>query len=349
MTTKAPTQATLDASSWLTKLRGANVTDADIAAFGDWLREAPVNVREYLETLVIWEQLGGVSPDIDVDALLAKTNVVPIAEHGPNSDAESNGSRSRARAQRRWSSVAALLAVAVIAGASWWSMRPATDIPVPVSTALGEQRSVALEDGSVIHLNTQSSVQVSLDDVRRYVVLLEGEAFFDIAKDPERPFIVDVGDTVIRVVGTRFNVRRLDHAATVTVVEGEVSVVQSGATAPPADVQLTLIPGQQATVGKAVERSEPVVVKVEKVVAWTERRLIFEGDTLRDIVAEFNRYNLARLVLEDDALGDKRLTGVFDANDIDSFIAILNVTQGITVIERPNGVRALVAQRNAAE
>ena len=339
MTTKSPTQAALDASGWLVRRREGQLTADEEAAFGDWLRESPANVLEYQEALVIWEQLGEVSAGIDVDALVAKSNVLPLTRNEVGED-----ERCQPRRGLRWGAIAATLAMAVATATVWWAVHTADEASSLYATALGEQRSVALEDGSVLHLNTQSSIRVTLDETRRHVELAAGEAFFDIARDSQRPFTVEAGSTVIRVVGTRFNVRRLDDIATVTVVEGEVSLQPTTAVG---QAELTLLPGQQATMGKTAALVEPEAVKLEKVVAWTERRLIFERDTLRDIVAEFNRYNLQQLVLKDDALGEIRLNGVFGANDIESFIAVLGETQGIAAIEQADGRRQLVARNDA--
>ena len=338
MTTKSPTQAALDASGWLVRRRDRQLTVDEEAAFGDWLRESPANVLEYQEVLVIWEQLGDVSAGIDVDALVAKSNVLPLTRNNVGED-----ERCQPRRGFRWGAIAATLVMAVATVTIWWAMPTADEASSLYVTALGEQRSVALEDGSVLHLNTQSSIRVAFDETRRHVELVAGEAFFDIARDSQRPFTVEAGSTVIRVVGTRFNVRKLEDIATGTVVEGEVSVQPTTAVG---QAELTLLPGQQATMGKTTAPVEPEAVKLEKVVAWTERRLIFEGDTLRDIVAEFNRYNLQRLVLKDDALGEIRLTGVFGANDIESFIAILGETQGIAVVEQADGQRQLVVRND---
>ena len=96
-------------------------------------------------------------------------------------------------------------------------------------TSLGEQRTLALEDGSLIHLNTQSEVRIAYTDTERRVDLIKGEALFDIETEPERPFKVNAGDTVAEALGTVFNVRLLRDSAVVSVVEGKVRVDQRDA------------------------------------------------------------------------------------------------------------------------
>ena len=353
MSLKSPTQSYMDAAGWLVRLRAEDVTAEEVEAFGDWLREAPANVQAYLRAVGLWEQLGSVdlADEIDIDDILAASNIVPLAERQPAGDKEPPTPSGR---QRRWlGSVAAGIAIAGMAGAAWWLSVAPDDSPLTVSTGLGEQRSVALDDGSVLELNTQSTVRVVLGPELRRAELIEGEALFDIAKDPDRPFVVEVDDTLIRVVGTRFNVRRFDEATTVTVLEGEVAVSQA-ATRPDNNNQasggvaqlpveaLKLRPGMQTTVGKAITRTEPEMVDAEKVIAWTDRRLIFEGATIDHIVAEFNRYNTQRLIVTDTAIGSRRLTGTFDANDTESLLQFLEKTQSITTVMRSDGRRELV-------
>lgn len=353
MSLKSPTQSHMDAAGWLVRLRDENVSSEELAAFGDWLREAPANVQAYLRAVGLWEQLGSVdlAGDIDIDAVLAASNIVPLTERRPAGDKQPPKHRGH---RRRWlGSIAASIVIAGMAGAAWWLSLAPDNSPLNVSTGLGEQRSVALDDGSVLELNTQSTVRVVLGPELRRAKLIEGEALFDIAKDPDRPFVVEVDDMLIRVVGTRFNVRRFAEATTVTVLEGEVAVSQttigpddnkqaSGSVAQLPVEAVKLQPGMQTTVGKAVTRAAPEIVDPEKVIAWMDRRLIFEGATIDHIVAEFNRYNMQRLIVSDTAIGSRRLTGTFDANDTESLLQFLQKTQSITTVTRPDGYRELV-------
>ena len=356
MSPKPPPQSHMDAAGWLVRLRAEDVTAEELEAFGDWLREAPANVQAYLGAVGLWEQLGSVdlAADIDIEAVLAASNIVPLAERQSADDQEPPKPRAR---RRRWlGSVAASIAMAGMAGTALWLSMAPNDSPLSVSTGLGEQRSVALDDGSVLELNTQSTVQVVLGAGLRRAELIEGEVLFDVVKDPDRPFVVEVDDTLIRVVGTRFNVRRVGETATVTVLEGEVTVSQvvtrpdnknnnnqaSGDVAQLPVEALKLQTGMQTTVGRAITRTEAEIVDAEKVIAWMDRRLIFEGATIDHIVAEFNRYNTQRLIVNDTTIGSRRLTGTFDANDTESLLQFLQKTQSITAVVHPDGTRELV-------
>ncbi len=232
-----------------------------------------------------------------------------------------------------------------------------------VSTRIGEQRSIALADGSLVYLNTQTSLSIKLDDKLRRVELMAGEALFTVAKDPNRPFIVNAGKTQVRAVGTQFNVRREQDMETITVVEGKVALSETGgstqATAPdqPETVDartqvqagvarslqtgIELTPGKQAKIRNSRTPIETTDVKTEKVVAWTERRLIFDGEMLGEIVEEFNRYNLNRVEVTDAKLRSIRLSGVFDANDPESLLTFLSNTEQLRIQQRADGTRLI--------
>jgi transmembrane sensor len=195
------------------------------------------------------------------------------------------------------------------------------------TTATGEQRRIVLADGSTIDLNTRSEVRVHLTDTARKVDLRAGEAYFSVAKDPVRPFTVSSGDTVVRAVGTRFNVYRQDSQTTVTVIEGSVVV---------ADGEM-LNAGHRAEVAAKHITQKPVAVP-ERDIAWRERRLIFEDRTIADVVAEFNRYNTRKIVIEDADLAGERINGVFDADKPQNLLDFVVRNTGAHVEERGDGV-----------
>ncbi|MFC5345564.1 FecR domain-containing protein [Brevundimonas staleyi] len=185
-----------------------------------------------------------------------------------------------------------------------------------VRTRLGEVRVVPLADGSVMTLNTDTLVRVSYSGERRLIDLVEGEALFDVAPDPARPFIVDAGATQARAVGTSFTVRRLgDEPVEVLVREGVVEVERRGKARPPvrisADVRAT----------SPVDQTSPVMTTivgagaVGRELAWREGRIAFEGETLGQAAAKFARYSETRIVIDDPRIAAEEITGLFQAND----------------------------------
>jgi transmembrane sensor len=194
-------------------------------------------------------------------------------------------------------------------------------------TALGETRTVHLADGSVAHLNTDSSIEVALKKNIRSIKLLKGEARFDVAHDRTRPFIVDADGTQVRAVGTTFNVRLRPELTELTVIEGVVAVKNGGS------------PEHQIGAGKsAAVRSGSIAVtplardKLKQRIAWQDGMIEFDGDTLEQAVAEFNRYRATPLVIGDPAIASMRIGGTFHSNRSDDFVLAL---------ERGFGLRAV--------
>lgn len=340
-------QSTVEASEWFAAQREGELSRGDRERFLDWLRESPAHVEEYLELARVWDEMGEVDAllRVDVESELARAqSVVMELESIPGPDREAATERSHAMRQRiRPLSIAAGLLVAVTV--TWWAgvfEDAQTDI---MTTAIGEQRSVMLEDGSVISLNTQTSIRVNFVAGERRAELLQGEALFDIARDERRPFVVVAGTTEVRVLGTTFNVYREDQqTATVTVLEGRVAVTnphrigKDPGSVVPEDVAaaVELKQGQQARVGRAGAVVEPAAVDLEKAVAWTDRRLIFEDTTLEAVLAEFNRYNTRELRVADPDLAALQLNGVFESHDPDSLLLYLERSYGVRVRNHGN-------------
>ncbi len=210
-------------------------------------------------------------------------------------------------------------------------------------TALGEQRTVSLADGSIVYLNTQTKLRVSFSDTIRTVEVIDGEALFDVEKDTARPFRVVTSNAVAEALGTRFNVRHLSDHTVVSVVEGRVAVGKTiravtdlsagadrlpGASTASAE-SLILSDGEGVTFAENLALPHKSKTDVTATTAWRQRQLVFEGNALSDILFEFNRYNKVRLVTSDDALAREQFSGVFDADDPESFVQFLKIAGDI--------------------
>ena len=234
---------------------------------------------------------------------------------------------------RTWTlGLATAATIATIAIVAALQLLPETPDPNTYTTAIGEQTSLPLPDGSLVTLNTQSTLRVAYSDQFRDIHLTAGEALFDVTKDPDRPFRVITEHAVVTAVGTQFNVRNVADDVVVTVVKGIVDVVTaspgnsgsnvpSSATTPPAQpARLTV--GQQARV--AAGEVAVIDTVVDRATAWKERRLVFESLTLEEVIDEFNRYNDPPLLIDDPALRELPISGVFRANDRASFVEFLD-------------------------
>lgn len=243
--------------------------------------------------------------------------VLASLEQDAAGSAQARGSDPQARrqtliARRRWMIAAAASFVSLTALGLHLSLEGSERL----ETRKGEKRVVALEDGSILTLNTATRVELSYSDDLRLVRLEDGEALFDVAHDAARPFIVLSGETSVRAVGTSFTVARVaGEPLRVLVREGVVEVARAGpAPHPPmrvhANTRATVTPAGSSVV---LERVAPSVVGEE--LAWQQGRLVFTGESLSTAVTRFARYSDTRIVVLDPGLASASIAGVFDAND----------------------------------
>jgi transmembrane sensor len=220
----------------------------------------------------------------------------------PFASRPSVGRAARVRSRLAWG--AGLSIAAGLAAAAVFWRAPVSDF----RTQIGEQRRVALQDGSVAMINTDSRLAVRLGGPERRIALRRGEAWFQVAKDHVHPFIVDAGSVHVRATGTAFSVRRLAGGAEVVVTEGRVVTWRDGSDQPPSAVSA----GQSAFV--ADEPARPIRAqgsRTDDVLAWRRGEIVFDGDTVAAAAEEFNRYNARKIVLADPAIGQRTIVGYF--------------------------------------
>jgi transmembrane sensor len=306
-----------EAASWFARLSQRRVSTDDIKAFSAWRRD-PDNARAYERVESVWSATNTLAGDPDISALTAEA----LGKAPPRV-------RARVMVSRLWKPLGsvALAAVAVIAAGTLWTVNR----PLDYATAVGEQRTVRLDDGSRVTLDTGTRIQIRLRDDRRSVALLSGQAFFDVAGDPARPFVVTAGDTHVTAIGTRFDVRRMDDGARVTLVEGRVSVRETDQ----GDSGWSLNPGQQVVT--AAPRPAVATVDIAQETSWTTGRLIFKATPIRTAVAEINRYSDEKIELQASHIADIPVSGVFDTGDTDGFIAALQDLYSMKAERRPDG------------
>jgi transmembrane sensor len=217
------------------------------------------------------------------------------------------------------------LAASLVAGAGGWLAWNSAHT-VSIRTRKGEIRRLPLADGSLAVVNTQTHVKVDLQPKLRAVTLDRGEAWFEVAKDRERPFVVTVGDVRVRAVGTAFSVRRTENGAVVQVTEGVVEAWCVGDEAHAVRVSH----GSQAVVAvAAVPTVAPEAAdEVDRKLAWRSGLIILDGDTLAQAAEEFNRYNDRQIVIEDPELAAKTYVGRFRTNDPEAFVKAVALTLG---------------------
>jgi len=324
-----------EAAEWLIEFNSEQPDAEAREKFDAWLRLSPQHVRAYLELLPVWED--GVSLPLDEGATaeqfiaLGKSDTRNIVALRATPERCAEPAVISTFRKSRYVALAVSMLLTVAATLFLY----ATYFSGVYTTGIGEQRSIALDDGSTIELNARTQIRVRYSDLQRNVELLEGQALFQVAKNVERPFIVHSGDTQVRAVGTQFDVNRRSASTIVTVIEGKVAVSGAGGTAAPKGSTasaLFLTAGEQTTVsGAATPRAAHA--NLTNTTAWTQRRLVFDDATLGEVIEEFNRYNRVPLRLQDASLEEFPITAAFSSTDPSSLVNFLRVQPGIRVTE----------------
>lgn len=245
--------------------------------------------------------------------------LAPVAQHAAND----------VQTRRRLFGLAAL--AAGLAAAFVAVPRFSQPSSVSIATAIGEFRRVPLADQSIANINSGSEIEVVLTDRLRQVELKQGEAWFEVAKDKSRPFVVSAGDARVRAVGTSFSVHRHALGAEVLVTEGVVEVWRKGSDG--AGGKRVLTAGERAIVP---ERGNAIAISrdpddIARSLAWREGKLIFTNQPLELAVADFNRYTRKQIVIADPKLAPRILIGQYRIDDPEQFARSVGVLLGAPV------------------
>ncbi len=332
------TQIYQEACDWFVDVRTGDIDDAGRKGLDAWIRKSPEHLRAYLEIAEIWQD----APLVDPERSSTQADLVTAARAGANVVSLESLARAglptptpppkaRVPVYARYRVAAAALAAVALGGLllAWLSSRAAT-----YSTAIGEQRTLILPDGSTVQLNARSRIQVRFTTSGRDIELLYGQALFTVEKEPARPFIVHSGATQVQAVGTRFDVYRRNTGTTVTVVEGRVAVAEDNSLPDSRDAEtpMVLSAGEQVTMGAKIA-PQLTQADIATATAWTQRQLVFHASPLPQVAEEFNRYNARPLVANDPLLKDFRISGVYSSTDPDLLLRFLREQPEINVHE----------------
>lgn len=320
-----------DAAAWLARRDAGPWGEAEQAALEAWLEAATAHRVAWLRLQAAWEQSARLRA-LDTPARAAPAPGLPDLRE------VRFAARDRARPRRRRIGGAALaLAACLVLAWGLGGYRGAFDAAPTrhYQSALGQTRQVALADGSQVTLGSASRIAVRLARTRREIVLEDGEAFFAVAHDRQRPFVVAAGARQAVAVGTRYAVRRDGEALRVVVTEGTVRLDTPAAAGDAA----TLLPAGSIAEADArgVRVRRPGVAAAERLLDWRNGLLAFRDTPLNEAVAEFNRYNRRQLVVADARAGALRVGGQFRWDNLDGFVRLLE--QGFPVCARPAGQR----------
>lgn len=306
------------AAEWLVRREGAGWSDADQAAFDSWVGADTAHRIAVIRLETVWRKAGRLRASV----LRGGEAPTPIA---PAGDEPVRVLR------RRWLWPAAIAAsLALISVPLYQSVTTAETY----ATAVGGFQHFPLDDGSRVDLNTNSRLDVAYTKAVRRLDLERGEAFFKVAKNPGRPFVVRAGAYNVTAVGTAFTVRLRGDNIDVVVTEGRVRIDPPAAGGVPAR-PIFAAAGQAASATGATLVVRPVsATAMDMALSWRDGLLIFEGRPLGDVAAEFNRYNRVQLVVDPSATGVV-VDGSFRATNVAGFLRLLE--QGFGVESVPDG------------
>jgi transmembrane sensor len=306
MTPPEPDMMHDEAAAWVALMDAGNWTDEDEAALQTWLRGDPRRQGALLYMQASW---------------MAFDNVVQDERLAP--DAPSRSSLPGVSRRTFVAGGGTALAASIAGGLLWRRSIQSFE------TQIGEIRRIPLEDGSIAAINTMSKIEVRLADAEREVMVEQGEAWFQVAKDPRRPFVVSAGRVRAQATGTAFSVRKRDGGADIIVTEGTVEAWADGVEG--ARVSLTAGEAVFVTNDAGVRRLPTSVKSADGALAWREGKIELAGESLSDAADEFNRYNKRKIIITDAAVGSELLDGVFRIDDPDGFALTIKNSLNVPV------------------
>jgi transmembrane sensor len=392
-------RASEDAARWFLRLEEASASPDTFVTWQRWLSAAPENKESFDEivdvvTILDRADLASSLPSAAEMAADAYTGSVPVSDFltrrrptgeeketvaSARPDAYWSPLRQGARRKSlvtklRYAAAAGLIAVAV-AGAllSSVALRPWRQGHFAYSTAPGERKEFTLRDGSRVTLDADSALNVDFTPGGRSLNLARGEAFFQVAKDPARPFVVSASGTQVRAIGTKFDVRIADRRMVVAVVEGAVQMTSPAATpspshsgAPGIETHLTgfgsgdaqppdgrdgppvdpsIETATRITAGQAVAYADDKGVErlsnsdsSSLATAWLGGRRQYRNEPLKDVLADVDRYTGKHFEVANTATGKLQFTGTLDLNNSDAWLKALSIALPVTITRKPNGV-----------
>lgn len=285
------------------RLSSGAVSDATHAEFSRWRQQSTAHEQAYQETTQLWQQLSG---PLQAD----RQRRLALA-------AAAQKLRRQTRRRTLGLAVAVSFLLLVLAGLfPDYLHHPLADY----RTHIGEQTSIQLAGGSIIHLNTDTALNVSLSDQERRIELLGGEAEFQVAHDHTRPFRVSAGHTTTEALSTRLIVRYDGNGGNVTLLQGKIRTAAPNTTA-------TLSVGQQIDF-HADELGIVQTADLNSAEAWRHGRLLMNFVPLKQVIAEINRYRRRQIRLLDDKLGEKEVNIAIDIQHVDEWLEALQTTMG---------------------
>lgn len=309
----------------LSKFLAGETTPTEAERVLDWLEASPDNEAELDRLRMVWERSAKVRPQPRLDVDMAWQKVRKGMEKQPE---------VRPLRRRSWIPAAAAASIALLAGVFWLLTRPAPEMPLLVMRAGEAPRTVTLPDGSKVTLNRHSSLEYpgEFADTAREVAL-HGEGFFEVEKNPAKPFVVKTGQTTVRVLGTSFNIKEGKDDVDVVVETGKVRF-SAGRKA------VVLKPAERAVWRTGEDSIRKMPVRDRNLLSYRSRILLFNADPLKKVAETLSDYYGVQVVLKSRKIENCLWTVTIEDKPLDYVLGLLReslVVKGITITKKDDG------------
>jgi len=300
------------ASNWLARLSAEDISHEEQAAFSQWLATSPQHQAAYEEAVILWQDLGDAcdqyyqQSDISFEEELAAVRETrsPVPTRRPMMVALAGGF---------------MMLLVMLLNPIWLSSSTAD-----YRTGNGEISQFTLPDGSLITLNSNTALDISFTQEQRQIRLYQGEALFDVASNPARPFTVNSSHGATQVLGTVFNVAT-DHQSTrVDVLEGTVQVSAQGGQQRTLNAQM-----YQRFDDQFLNDPQSAAAAQQRIKGWQQGLLIVRNEPLANVIEQLNNHYSGYILLQGDALAERKMSGVFSLKDRESAIELLRQQLGL--------------------
>lgn len=325
---KTPRVLKEEAAFWFAKSRAPDFSTDMQQDFTTWLKDDPAHELAYEQCCTLWLMTSSLRDDADIQQELASARRDLESSHHHHS--------LKIPGQGNWLPYAAAL---ILVGIGFvFSINFLNE--EEFITRVGEQRLVQLPDGSTAMLNTDTRISVHYTGKKRRIKLLQGEAYFDVNKDLKRPFEVAAAGSVVRALGTQFNVAIRHQTLSVDVAEGIVELKAKNPQNAAIPIVTEIRTGEAVTYQKGDDTARIESANLQRISAWQTRKLYFDSETLANAVAEYNRYITEKITVVDADLNQQRITGIFHLGDLDTFI--FSLEQAFNARVERNGTHIMV-------
>jgi len=319
------------AASWLVRVDSGELTEAESTELKTWLQSSEFHRRYFRELTRNWEIFEALAPMAELYPLppLKKEAVAPAG-------AATSSWIDKFRSTPAFAAYALTIMLVVI-----FIRQPQPVESYAYQTAPGQHSTYTLSDGSVVSLNTNTKLQITFTRDTREIKLVYGEGNFAVAKNKSRPFLVKAGDGAVVAVGTAFDVRYAGTDVDVIVSEGTVKVFSEApspdkleltATNLNAKTEALVSAGNSISYNKVVTQVAPLDQRsLLNKLAWLKGNLIFDGETLEQVIAEVSRYTDKKIIIKDEQLKQLKVGGHFSTNNLDELLYALGKSFHINI------------------